>query len=106
MRDNIRITCFSEELYSMPMWAHYDRNHTGFCIEHYFSSLDYNNDLTKYLFPIGYDTRRYNITNQFKMALSDKYDMRIKLLFFLMNLKHISWSYEKEWRIINTREPN
>ncbi len=106
MRDNIRITCFSEELYSMPMWAHYANNHTGFCIEYDFSSLDYNHDLTKYLFPVGYQTKRYNITNLFKMAFSGKYDMRIKLLFFLMNLKHSSWSYEKEWRIISTREPS
>jgi len=105
MRDNIRITCFSEELYSMTMWAHYANNHTGFCVEYDFSSLDYNNDLTKSLFPIGYETKRYNITNLFKMALSGKYDMRIKLLFFLMNLKHSSWSYEKEWRIISAREP-
>jgi hypothetical protein len=106
MRDNIRITCFSEELYSMPMWAHYANNHTGFCIEYNFTSLDYDNALAKNLFPVGYETKRYNITNLFKMALSGKYDMRIKLLFFLMNLKHSSWSYEKEWRIISTREPN
>jgi len=106
MRDNIRITCFSEELYSMPMWAHYANNHTGFCIEYDFSRLDYNNDLTKSLFPVSYETKRYNITNLFKMALSGKYDMRIKLLFFLMNLKHSSWSYEREWRIISTREPS
>ena len=104
MRDNIRITCFSEELYSMPMWAHYANNHTGFCIEYDFTSLGYNNTLTKNLFPVGYETKRYNITNLFKMALSGKYDTRIKLLFFLMNLKHSSWSYEKEWRIIDTRE--
>lgn len=104
MRDNIRITCFSKELYSMPMWAHYANNHTGFCIEYDFSSLNYDNNITKNLFPVGYETNRYNITNLFKMSLSDKYDMRIKLLFFLMNIKHSSWSYEKEWRIISIRK--
>ncbi|WP_051280270.1 DUF2971 domain-containing protein [Anaerovorax odorimutans] len=104
MRDNIKITCFSEELYSMPMWAHYAKNHTGFCVEYDFTILDYDNTLVKGLFPVGYETKRYNITNLFKMAFSSKYDMRIKLLFFLMNLKHSSWSYEKEWRIISTRE--
>jgi len=68
--------------------------------------LNFNDDFTKYLFPVGYETKRYNITNLFKMALSGKYDLRIKLLFFLMNLKHSSWSYEREWRIIDIREPN
>lgn len=105
MRDNIRITCFSEELYSMPMWAHYANNHSGFCIEYDFKHLEYNNDFAKYLFPVGYQMERYNITNLYTMALNGNYDIRIKLLFFLMNLKHSSWSYEKEWRIINTREP-
>lgn len=106
-RDNIKITCFSEELYSMPMWAHYAENHTGFCIEYDFKRLDNNHDLTKYLYPVGYEANRYDITNLFEMVLrSDYKDPRIKLLFFLMNIKHNSWSYEKEWRIINLREPS
>ncbi len=101
-RDNIRISCFSEELYSMPMWAHYANNHTGYCIEYNFTNLKDDNVLVRDLFPISYETNRYNITNLFKMIFNEKFDMRIKLLFFLMNLKHSSWSYEKEWRIINT----
>ena len=105
LRNNIKITCFSEELFSMPMWSHYADNHTGFCIEYDFTRLSYENDLTKYLFPVGYDSRRYDITNLFKKTFNEPYDPRVILLCFLMNLKHSSWSYEKEWRIIKMRLP-
>lgn len=105
LRNNIKISCFSEELFSMPMWSHYADNHTGFCIEYDFTRLSYENDLTKYLFPVGYDSRRYDITNLFKKTFNEPYDPRVILLCFLMNLKHSSWSYEKELRIIKMRLP-
>ncbi|MBE6064971.1 DUF2971 domain-containing protein [Clostridium cochlearium] len=105
LRNNIKITCFSEEIISMPMWSHYANNHKGFCIEYDFTRLSYENDLTKYLFPVGYESHRYDITNLFKMTFSEPYDHRVKLLYFLMNLKHSSWSYEKEWWIIKMRLP-
>jgi hypothetical protein len=41
LRNNIKITCFSEELFSMPMWSHYANNHKGFCIEYDFTRLSY-----------------------------------------------------------------
>lgn len=104
LRDNMKITCFSEEVFSMPMWSHYADNHKGFCIEYNFSSLNWDNNMTKNLFPVGYETYRYDITNLFKLTLGDVYDPRVKLLYFLMNIKHNSWSYEKEWRIMNIRE--
>lgn len=105
LRDNIKITCFSEELFSMPMWSHYANNHKGFCVEYDFTCLDWDNDLIQYLFPVAYETQRYDITNLFQMSFNENYDNRIKLLFFLMNIKHKSWSYENEWRIIRTRLP-
>lgn len=105
LRDNIKITCFSEELFSMPMWSHYANNHTGFCIEYNFANLDCNQNLTRNLFPVAYESQRYDITNLFKKTFNETYDNRIKLLFFLMNIKHKSWLYEKEWRIIRTRLP-
>lgn len=103
LRNNIKITCFSEKLFSMPMWSHYANNHTGFCIEYDFTRLSYENDLTKYLFPVGYESHRYDITNLLKMAISEPDDPRVNLFFFLMLLKQSRWSYEKEWRIIKMR---
>lgn len=106
IRDNIRISCFSEKLYNMPMWAHYASNHAGFCIEYDFTNLDYNNDFVKYLFPIKYLESRYDITNILTRSIEKhvnegKIDSRVILLAFLMITKHDSWSYEKEWRIVD-----
>ena len=89
----------------MPIWAHYADNHKGFCIEYDFSTLDYENEFSKYLFPVGYEPHRYNITNLIELSLKNNTDPRIKLLYFLMSLKHNSWSYEKEWRIMKIKLP-
>lgn len=100
IRDHNRISCFSEELYNMPMWAHYANNHKGMCVEYDFSSLDTTNDFCKQLFPVGYETDRYDITNLMKLSFQQSPDMRIYLLYFLMQIKHKSWAYEQEWRIM------
>lgn len=106
-RDNIKITCFSERLDSMPMWAHYAGNHTGFCVEYNFTKLGWEHDFTKYLFPVWYESNKYDITNllsrTFEMINNKYFDRRIYLIYFLMHIKHKSWMYEDEWRLINHR---
>ncbi|PYE41502.1 DUF2971 domain-containing protein [Paenibacillus barcinonensis] len=104
MRDHNRISCFSEELYNMPMWAHYASNHKGMCVEYNFSSLDGENDFSEQLFPVGYETDRYDITNLMRLSFQHPPDMRIYLLYFLMQIKHKSWAYEKEWRVMFNAE--
>lgn len=101
---HIKVSCFSEDLYSMPMWTNYSENHSGFCVEYDFSILHYNNNFSKYLFPVAYESNRHNITNLIKIILNNTEDHRVFLLFFLMQLKHISWNYEKEWRIFNIED--
>ncbi len=98
---HIKVSCFTEDLYSMPMWANYSENHSGFCIEYDFSKLSYNDNFSKYLFPVAYESNKYDITELFKIILNNTNDHRVFLLFFLMQTKHISWNYEKEWRIFN-----
>lgn len=100
LREHIRVTCFSEELYSMPLWAHYADNHRGICVEYDFSQLGPDESFIQYLYPVGYDIERYDITDLLKRSFSMNIDSRIYLLFFLMLLKHKSWEYEKEWRIL------
>ncbi|MCR3758336.1 DUF2971 domain-containing protein [Clostridium felsineum] len=100
LRNNIKICCFSEELNSMPMWAHYANNHTGICIQYNFFDLNYMNKFSKYIIPIRYETEKYDITKFLERVFKDDGEDRMYLLFFLMQIKHVSWSYEKEWRII------
>lgn len=103
----------ANDVYSMPMWAHYSNNHRGFCISYDMKS---NNELSACTFPIQYTDQRIDITklienqiismtNEFNIQ-SSKGNKRILLndlsLIYLSsllcNLKHISWSYENEFR--------
>lgn len=99
-KKDVKICCFSEEINSMPMWTHYAGNHEGMCAEYDFSKVSYTNRFSKYLFPIVYQTERYDITNILKDLINDKTEDAAYMLFFMMQIKHISWDYEKEWRII------
>lgn len=106
LRNNIKITCFSEDNMSNLMWSHYAENHKGFCIEYDFTQLSYEKELTKFLFPIGYGSRRYDITDLLKIVIDKHDDQRVNLFFFLMLLKQSNcWLPEKEWRIIKMRRP-
>ena len=98
---NIKVSCFSEIKDNMPLWGNYADNHKGICIEYDFSQLEYNHDFTKMLYPVGYDKERYNITNILKSVSSGNYTSNPYVLFFLVMMKHTSWNYEREWRLID-----
>lgn len=98
---------------SMPMWAHYASNHTGFCVSY---DMKYNTALSSCTFPVQYTNQRLDITslmdsyanmviNQIKrqsklgykeITIDDLSTVYIPLLLF--NIKHSSWSYEQEFR--------
>jgi len=101
LRSNVELTCFSEKPSNMPMWGNYADNHKGICIEYDFTQLESDSQFSKYLFPVGYESNRYNITNILKDIVEEKISNKTYLIFFLMLLKHDSWDYEKEWRIFN-----
>ncbi|RID85315.1 DUF2971 domain-containing protein [Peribacillus asahii] len=95
-----KVTCFTEDPFNMPMWAHYGDNHEGICVEYDLTQLPYGSDFSNGLYPVGYEDKRYDVTNLLKMTFEEEPNQKLALLFFLMLLKHKSWSYEKEWRII------
>lgn len=98
---NIKVACFSEIKDNMPLWGNYADNHKGICIEYDFSRLEYNNDFSKMLYPVGYDSERYDITNILKSVSSGNFTSNPYVLFFLVMMKHTSWNYEREWRLID-----
>ncbi|MCM3718098.1 DUF2971 domain-containing protein [Fictibacillus phosphorivorans] len=100
-RNNMKVSCFSETNVNMPLWGNYADNHKGICIEYDFSQLDAKNNFIKMLYPVGYDEKRYDITNILKSVISDEYTSNPYVLFFLVMMKHNSWKYEQEWRIID-----
>ena len=71
------------------MWSHYERNHTGFCIEYNIKEM--KNEERQYLFPIIYCNNRNDVTNSL-IKDSDLSDIKT------FGYKSKCWKYEKEWR--------
>lgn len=103
----------ANQVNSMPMWAHYANNHAGFCVEY---DMKKNTELSSCTFPVQYTDERIDITGLmedqvqtimqaksiqsskgFKQILSDNLSL-IYLVSLFCNIKHISWSYENEFR--------
>lgn len=98
---------------SMPMWAHYGSNHTGFCVSY---DMKTNIELSSCTFPVQYTDDRLDITSLMReqaQKVSDEINRQsamgkkeillddLTIIFMaslLCNIKHTSWSYEKEFR--------
>jgi len=92
---------------NMPMWAYYANNHNGFCVKYEFSD-----EQKKYIFPVSYEEKRQSANSIITRLLTSMYKLKangklsgedrvlLQILFLSMTAKHISWSHEKEYRII------
>ena len=81
-----RVACFSESCDSELMWAHYGKHLNGFCL-----CFDTNKD--KHLF----ENARKVLYSNYRLHPN------INHCDFLFS-KSLAWSYEKEWRIVNTEK--
>lgn len=100
---------------SMPMWAHYSNNHRGFCLSYDIKDKR-NIQLSGCTFPVQYTSKRIDVTdlmdNQVRKMNAEierqiaegkkviQFD-DLSLIFmasFFCNIKHETWSYEKEYR--------
>lgn len=103
----------SNNVNSMPMWAHYANNHAGFCVSY---DMELNTELSSCTFPVQYTAERIDITSIMdkqvqkivrkiekqsqqgkKKILLDDLSL-IYMTTYFCNIKHISWSYEREFR--------
>ena len=129
------IICFCETVLSPIMWSHYSDNHKGFAIEFEFepncfaptpyTSRDSNTMMYGWtsLLPVFYSKQRADATELAKLycmcetrdRFRTKAERWIEGLFLpdmllrtkLSLEKSESWAYEREWRMIETREwPN
>lgn len=110
----IRSTSLSANgVQSMPMWAHYSNNHTGFCVSY---DMNSNSKLSSCTFPVQYTNERLDITSMMcdiAQKISDAVDRNIEAgikkivlndfmiiytSILLNNIKHSSWNYENEFR--------
>jgi hypothetical protein len=108
-QEGVLIGCFTTNLENnMPMWAHYANNHKGFCI-------GYTIKKPKFFFPISYEGERAPanvvymncinlITKEIKGTISndekEQLELYQSLLFHNTIIKHISWDYENEYRLL------
>lgn len=102
---------------SMPMWAHYSNNHSGYCVE-YDTDDKRNLQLKSLLMPVQYTEERLDVTDiikhqALKIIRRIEEDLRLgkkKILFddfmiiwlsiFYSCVKHTSWNYENELRVL------
>lgn len=110
----VRGTCFtSNGVKSMPMWAHYANNHKGFCVSY---NVKEDIELRSSIFPMQYTEERLDVTSVIRKqaeAICNKIDENvcrgkktilyddltiIYMALLLYNVKHVSWSYENEFR--------
>ena len=102
------IACLTEDRDNYPMWWSYADNHKGFCVEYDIASLVKENPKeTNDLHPVIYLEKKFNFDNLL-VSLTENIEAGEPLVIpamvifhiLLGTMKHISWSYEKEWRFI------
>ena len=99
----------------MPMWAHYANGHRGFCVS-YDIKPEENSDLCSQIFPVQYANTRIDVTtlmveqarkiiekteNSLLLDIKPIIISDLSLIYMsllLSNIKHSTWSYEKEYR--------
>lgn len=108
---------------SLPMWAHYASNHRGYCVSY---KIAESTDLSSLLFPVQYTDKRIDITRfvdrraqlltnlNKKSTHTERTNSRVRsialpmvyLMMTLSSIKHVSWSYEREFRCLaSTQSP-
>jgi len=93
LRQDLGVTCFSETPTSVPMWAHYANQHSGFCCE--WDLAQWPQDvLRRRLFPVVYAAKPLRNPP----LLTNPHYPDAPLLLAL--IKSPEWSYEKEWRYL------
>jgi hypothetical protein len=91
MQQGVGVLSLTSTCESLPMWAHYANNASGFVVEFRELEAVFCGDQTgslNVLKPVAYYSEHIGMT--FDPTTQDN-------LFFL---KHLAWSYEQEWRVV------
>lgn len=110
---SVFIASFSGEMATnMPMWAHYANNHKGLCLKYKVNNkkavknIIYESkpiDVTKLFIKFvdfGYEIENMNYKNNNIKAIIKERDAYATVLKDMYFIKHNSWAYEDEYRII------
>ena len=97
-RDTVYASCLTdaENLCSLSMWAHYAKNHMGFCAEYDFKSV--NNSVEFGCIPIFY-------TNEYSyMLITESVNEGTQNILNFVFTKALDWQNEREWRIAQIKD--
>ena len=93
-KSSVGICCFSETEDNELMWAHYANNYAGICVEYSVPYLQTGLSDLLHLAKISYGHTPPRVTS--KECKSDIDYATRKIL----SHKKLSWSYEREWRLL------
>ena len=98
LQNSYKICSLTERLDSLPLWAHYAKNHSGFAMEYDFRSLPLEDLMGLALWPVRYS----GVFNASDLLLGVKTKQAFNNLFGVIAALHKSpdWSYEEEWRLV------
>ena len=96
IRNNYKVSCFSECHNSILMWSHYANQHKGICLE--FSMKKVELEIRKRIFPVAYHQNMFNLSDYLDEESSANCIKNQKYPFLCLFLKDIGWIYENEWR--------
>jgi hypothetical protein len=90
------VICFSDNMSSPLMWAHYAEKHKGMCLGFEIPALrdDWDNSIIR---PMWYETERL----KFELAkIQASADERFAFIRALLHTKARAWEYEREYRMM------
>jgi Protein of unknown function (DUF2971) len=104
--ERAKLACFSETGENIPMWAHYAKNHSGFCIKfRYDADIPYDPNQPAAL-KVKYGLTRPIITTLDHLEftghlanLENSSTSRELVFDHQFIYKNEQWSYEREWRM-------
>ncbi|MEW5713928.1 DUF2971 domain-containing protein [Pseudomonas sp. SB113] len=104
LQNSYKICSLTERLDSLPLWAHYAKNHTGFAMEYDFQRLPPKDLLGLSLWPVRYS----GVFNASELLRGVMPGQSFNNLFGLVAALHKSpdWAYEEEWRLVLIDGPN
>jgi len=88
------VSCFSESNDDLLMWGHYGGKYKGFCLEFSTDHMPFTKAK-----PIKYVNRVPDVS-VIPFLTGSKWEAANAAEFFYL-IKSVSWSYEKEWRIVH-----
>lgn len=98
----IRVSSLAEDYNNIPLWYYYANQHKGICIEYSLKEIVKRLRENEYIMPVVYTDNyfKYNPATGYTL---DKRELNIRTNVLV---KHDSWKFEKEWRIVQIRKKN